>query len=233
MTTAANLSISVVIPAFDAAPYLADALESVQRQDRAADEVLVVDDASTDGSAAVAGGFPGVEVIRHDANLGASAARNTGILRARGRLVAFLDADDLWRPSKLRRQADHLFRHPGLGYSVTMMQDFLEPGVERPRWLKPTALVQPTVGLGTSALMVRREVFDVVGMFDPRLEVHEDTDWFARCDRAGIARGVVDHVLLDRRVHAENLSHRTPTRTADLPRFLKERLDRHRSLDMH
>lgn len=225
-------AISVVIPVFDAAAYLSDALESVRAQDLTDYEVLVVDDASTDASGEIASAFDEVRVLRHDDKRGAAAARNTGIRLARGRLIAFLDADDRWMPAKLRLQADYLRRHAEVGYAVTMKQDFLEPGTSRPSWLKADALDRPTLSLGASTLMVRREVFDEVGLFDPRHEIREDTDWFERCERAGVARGVVDHVLLERRVHDGNLSHRTPNRATDLPSFLKSFLERKRSLGM-
>jgi glycosyltransferase involved in cell wall biosynthesis len=229
-TTERVPSISVVVPVFDAAPYLSDALKSVKGQDLVDYEVLVIDDASTDGSAQIASTFDGVRVFRHGENRGAAAARNTGIRLARGRLIAFLDADDRWRPTKLRIQTDYLSRHLDIDYSVTMMQDFLEPGTSRPPWLKADALQRPTLGLLPSTLMVRSEVFGEIGLFDPRREIHEDTDWFARCERAGIARGIIDHVLLDRRVHARNLSNRKPSHPTDLPSFLKAYLERKRSL---
>ncbi len=99
-------TISVVIPCFDAEAHLGAAIASVLAQTRPVLEVIVVDDGSTDDSARIAESFgPPVRVIRQS-NAGESAARNRGIEAARGEWVAFLDADDLWLPHKLERQAE-------------------------------------------------------------------------------------------------------------------------------
>ena len=97
-------TVSVVIPCFNAAPFLEATLRSVLAQTHAPAEIIVIDDGSTDGSAAVAAVFsPKVTVIRQQ-NRGESAARNRAIDEAHGNWIAFLDADDIWWPDKLERQ---------------------------------------------------------------------------------------------------------------------------------
>ena len=99
-----NPSVTVVIPCFNAAPFLRATLESALNQSHAPCEVLVIDDGSTDQSAAIAASYgPPVRVISQ-ANQGESVARNRGIEEARGSWIAFLDSDDLWMPEKLERQ---------------------------------------------------------------------------------------------------------------------------------
>ena len=99
-------TVSVVIPCYNAAPFLEETLRSVLAQTHAPHEIIVVDDGSTDGSAAVAAAFgPKVTVIRQK-NHGESAARNRAIEQAHGEWIAFLDADDVWQPHKLERQLD-------------------------------------------------------------------------------------------------------------------------------
>ena len=99
-----NPSVTVVIPCFNAAPFLRATLESALNQSHAPLEILVIDDGSTDQSAAIATSYgPPVRVISQ-ANQGESVARNRGIEEAKGSWIAFLDADDLWLPEKLEKQ---------------------------------------------------------------------------------------------------------------------------------
>jgi glycosyltransferase involved in cell wall biosynthesis len=107
-----RVAISVVIPCYNGARFLRETLESVARQTYPADEVIVVDDGSTDASAAVAASFgPPVRVLRQ-ANQGESVARNNGIAAAAGDWIALLDADDLWAPTKLERQVQAVADSP-------------------------------------------------------------------------------------------------------------------------
>src|SRR5438477_8352790 len=104
--------VSVVIPTFNSADYLVQAIQSVLAQTYQDFEIIVVDDASTDNTNGVLQSFADrICYVRQDRG-GPSAARNRGILQARGELIAFLDADDLWRPTKLARQVDYLKCHP-------------------------------------------------------------------------------------------------------------------------
>ena len=122
--------VSVVIPAFNAERHIESCLDSVfgQGSDLAL-EVIVVDDGSTDGTAARLAEFP--QVIRlQQANAGPAAARNAGIGQARGEFVAFLDVDDLWPEGKLRLQIDMLMRHPDAALCFGDCLQFDEAG----RW---------------------------------------------------------------------------------------------------
>ena len=100
-----SAGVSVIIPAYNAEAFIGDAIESVCRQSFGAEEILVVDDGSRDGTAGRAGSYPRVRVIRQE-NAGVSAARNRGIREASCPLVAFLDADDAWREDKLSKQVE-------------------------------------------------------------------------------------------------------------------------------
>ena len=123
-------SISVVIPCHNAAPFLRATIESILQQTRPATEVIVVDDGSTDDSAWIAASFgPPVRVIRQE-NRGESAARNRGIEAATGDWVAFLDADDLWLPTKLERQAEVIRSAPADVVCVTCQFVLFGEGME-------------------------------------------------------------------------------------------------------
>jgi glycosyltransferase involved in cell wall biosynthesis len=111
-------SITVVIPAYNAADYIARAIDSVLAQTRSADEIIVVDDGSTDNTGEIVAGYGSkVKYIRQE-NAGASAARNTGINAATGTWIAFLDADDEWLTDRLKLQIELLQRNPDLVWTT-------------------------------------------------------------------------------------------------------------------
>lgn len=196
--------VSVVIPVFNGERFLDATLASVFAQDYRPIEVIVVDDGSTDGTRAVLERWPEVVVI-HQENAGCGAARNAGIARARGAYIALQDADDLWVPDKLTRQIAHLEAHPEHGYVAALVQSFLEPGCERPIWLTDRQLSEPRPG-GIGNLVMRREMLARLGPLDAAIDT--DADLSIRAHELGIGMGIVDAVLLHRRVHETNLSNR-------------------------
>lgn len=180
-------SVSVVIPVHNRATAVRRAIASVLAQTCQDVEIIVVDDGSTDGTAAAISQIddPRVRVIGHERSRGASAARNTGIRASRGEFVAFLDSDDEWLPSKLERQLKVFARSDnGVGLVYTgaeLLYD--EAGVRRfvPRRrgdLRRLLLRDNCVG-GCSVGMVRRRVLEEVGGFDESLPARQDVDlWF-------------------------------------------------------
>src|SRR5262249_23296673 len=123
--------VSVIVPVYNGEKYLRFALESVVGQKHRPLEIIVVDDGSTDSSAAIAKGFTEVRYL-HQANAGVASARNTGLKAATGAFIAFLDQDDLWLPGKLDRQASFLHENAQAMYVLCGMENFGEPG-ETPR----------------------------------------------------------------------------------------------------
>lgn len=117
-------AVSVVIPCYNGEAYLAETLRSALGQTHPVMEIIVVDDGSTDGSADLASSFgDSVRVVRQQ-NGGEGSARNRGVLEARGELIAFLDADDLWHPRKIERQTAYLDEHPDIGAVTTDVAKF-------------------------------------------------------------------------------------------------------------
>jgi glycosyltransferase involved in cell wall biosynthesis len=111
------MRISVIIPAYNAAAYIERALQSILNQTRAADEILVINDGSTDNTADILRRYESRIRIIEQANAGVSAARNTGIRSANGDWIAFLDADDEWLPEKLAKQCQFHQAHPEIKWS--------------------------------------------------------------------------------------------------------------------
>jgi glycosyltransferase involved in cell wall biosynthesis len=178
------MKISVIVPAYNVEQYIAQAIESCLSQSYAPHEIIVVDDASTDGTAAVAESFPSpVRVIRLAENVGVAEARNRGVQASTGDWLAFLDADDWFLPEKLELQRRCALENPR---AVLIYTYFLvsKDGVESPARFNPPAVLEPMLRyrcafhVGTVAL--RRDVFDSIGGFDPSLRAIEDWDMWLR-----------------------------------------------------
>jgi glycosyltransferase involved in cell wall biosynthesis len=178
-------AVSVIIPVFNAAPLIARALQSVFSQTFADFEVIVIDDGSEDEADLRAALEPWAARITYlrQLNGGPASARNTGIARATGRLLAFLDADDEWRPEKLARQIAYFAQYPETGLLHTAISADVRPpvtpgGPPRPRFCE---LFHSDFFINTLTVMVPRQVITDVGGFDERREIHiEDYDLWLR-----------------------------------------------------
>lgn len=200
-------TISCIIPVFNAAKYLADALDSVLAQTVVPNEIILIDDGSTDESAQVAARYHRHVRLVAQENLGPAAARNRGLRLANGELITFLDADDLWVTHKTARQREAFAQRPDLSICVTHAQNFWAPELQHEQAQADQRYTEPHTGYVCQCLMARREVFDKVGFFDESLRVSEDTDWFARAERAGVLKEVLPEVLVHRRLHSSNTSY--------------------------
>lgn len=220
--------VSVIIPVYNGARYLRAALDSVFAQTYRPLEVIVVDDGSSDESGAIAQSFPEVHYIRQE-NQGVAAARNHGIDAAHGDFYAFLDQDDLWTPEKLKLQIEYLLNNPDLGYTLTQLQFFLEPGATLPAWFRKDLLSTVHTGWVLGTLVVRRTTFEKVGNFATGYSAANDSDWFFRAKTAEIPMAVVPELLLLKRIHEANDSARAKEILSELLRVVKSSLDRQRS----
>lgn len=181
--------VSVVIPAYNAAWCVHKAIDSALAQGVDGVELIVVDDGSTDDTATVLAAYGDRLRVVAQHNGGLSSARNAGIAAARAPLVAFLDADDWWLPGKVARQLELMRQRPDVGFSSTAARVESPDGRLLNLWAAPrwqgSFLVHlfgangDVAGSG-SAVMVRRELFDRVGGFDPGLRSLEDIDMWMR-----------------------------------------------------
>ncbi len=209
-----TVSVSVIIPTHNRAALLPRALGSVFAQSRAADEVIVVDDGSDDGTAAlVARAFPEVCLITQ-CNHGVSHARNRGIDAARGEWLAFLDSDDEWLAHKIERQLAAIEREPGArvchtdevwmrrGRRVNPMEKHRKGGGRIFESCLPLCVISP------SAVMLHRSVFDECGEFDESLEACEDYDlWLRVCVRLPVLY-LPERLVVKHGGHQDQLSRR-------------------------
>lgn len=195
--------VSAVIPVFNGERYLWAALDSVARQTHSPLEVFVVDDGSTDGSAAIAKEFPQFRLIVAG-HRGVSAARNRGVGASSGVYLAFLDADDLWHPDKIKQQVALAEAERRFGL-VTVLQDYRFEGPV-PGWFRGPTDGSPEPGFMPSTWLIRRECWDNVGPFDTAMNHAEDVDWLARARDNGTEFGTVQQLLATRRIHDSNAS---------------------------
>ncbi len=225
MGTGADLRVSVVIPMFDNAAHVAEAIESALAQTYPVLEVLVLDDGSSDESRDVAARFgPPVQLVarRH---AGQGATRNAGAALARGEVLAFLDADDVWLPEKTALQVEVLAADEGCAMVFGRVVQFFSPELGQDGAPRPLGRAEER-GLLPSAMAVRTEAFRRVGGFREDVTFGDFVDWYARAQDAGLRGHVIDDVVLHRRIHAANTGIRDRADRREYVRVLKDVLDR-------
>jgi glycosyltransferase involved in cell wall biosynthesis len=218
--------ISVIIPVYNGERYLAAAVESVIRQSHAPLEILIIDDGSTDGTGQLVHGFAGPIRYVYQENQGPAAARNLGVTLARGELIAFLDADDLWLPEKLERQAALLFTNPAIDMVFGQVEQFSSPDL--PEDFSYIAH-QSQDGLHIGAMLIRRTAFAQVGPFATHYQAGEFIDWYARAMSVGLTQQMLAEVVMRRRLHGNNMMIRQKSATASYTQILKAALRRRRT----
>lgn len=219
-----NSLVSVIIPVLNGEAYIVPAIESVLAQDYRPIEIVVVDGGSTDRTIEVVNRYPDVRVSV-DPTSGAAAGRARGVTEARGRYLAFLDADDLWLPRKLTVQVTALTLDPTLDMVFGYVQQFHSPELDiqarRPIFSGETPAPVP-------AMLIRREAMLRVP-FTTQWRTGEVIDWYIRALEAGLKAAMLPDLMLRRRLHLGNKSlHDQATRT-DYVHILKAALDRRRA----
>ena len=198
--------ISVIVVTYNRAHYIRDALDSIKRQTFKDYEIIVVDDGSTDNTKEVLASYGGIRYIYQEHGE-ISKARNTAVRAAKGKWIATIDSDDLWKEEKLQKQVDYLLAHPDCRIVYTEFSNFTDISEnelnERQRdllqivekWYLPSALIDI-------------KLFDEIGLYDETLTWGEDTDWMFRLKFARVdMEHHIDEVLYLRRVHTTNISN--------------------------
>lgn len=208
--------ISVIIPTYNCDKYIRETINSVLCQTYKDFEVIVVDDGSTDGTRdIIERSFPNVR-YHYTLNQGVSRARNYGIRKAQGEFVAFLDADDFWLPEKLEKQIKVLEADPDLMMVFTDILYFNENGTDTNQYSNRERLMKGDVvtniflksGVGTSSVMVRKSVFEKIGVFEEGLRAAEDDNLWLRI-ALNFKINLIDEVLVHYRITEVSLSRTT------------------------
>lgn len=182
------VTVSVIIPTYNRADLISDAIDSVLNQTYSDYEIIVVDDASTDNTAEVVNRYGDRVHYEVHAHSGASGTRNHGLRAAHGRYIAFLDSDDLFFSTKLEKQIALFEQHPELGMvysSYTSANLEKKPLDEHPAGVYKNGYQELLTGctIATPTVMVRRDVIDQIGMFDEELLIADDIDLWSRIFR--------------------------------------------------
>lgn len=224
-------TVSVIIPTYNRAAYIGDAIDSVLAQTFTDYEIIVVDDGSTDDTAAVVGAYGDQVRYIYQQNGGSSAARNHGLRLAQGEFIAFLDSDDLWSPHKLEHGLNHLRTNPAVGlchtdYHVIDMQGTVLKKHQLHRYAGHIyELLLFGCPIDTSTVMMPAQFARQIGDFDLHLEMMQDIDLWMRAAHAAPI-GHIPQPLTQFRHHSGN-KPRDPARILPFQRYI---LDKHRQI---
>lgn len=195
--------ISVVIPVFNGANFLCQAIESVLSQTVRPMEIIVVDDGSTDSTADLCHHYRGDIRYFYQENQGPATARNFGIKKSSGEFMAFLDADDMWLPGALEVLLSEIDLVAGCKIVVGLVQGV---GQNKEEWIKTE---EPYFGFQFIASLIHRSIFSSVGLFDQSLRLAEDVDWFFRVREKGNKIRFLNEVVALYRRHKDNITNQS------------------------
>ncbi|WP_025742444.1 glycosyltransferase family 2 protein [Aquimarina pacifica] len=224
------MTVSVIIPTYNSEQFIIEALQSVYDQNFAFNEVICIDDASTDNTISlIKKKFPEVLVFSNSQNSGPSFSRNKGIKLATGTVLAFLDSDDIWPSNKIKEQLQQLTADPSLEIIGGLTSYFFMP--ESIKRKETEKLETPHFNAHLGSLLIKKNVFSKVGAFDETLRLSEDQDWFLRVREAKTSMKIIDKVTLNYRVHNKNSTNDLSFKGSGILEVLKKSLDRRRFAD--
>jgi glycosyltransferase involved in cell wall biosynthesis len=224
--------VSVIIPVFNGEKYLREAIESVLAQTYRSFEIILVNDGSTDNSGAIAKSFASQLRYFYQDNSGLAAALNSGIKLSGGCFLSFLDADDLWKEDKLMRQMMVFEDNPHVDIVFGQVKHFYSSELDenqRRRMRIPARVIR---GFFKGSMLIKRDSFFRVGVFDTRWKVGDFVDWYLKAVEKGMKSIVLNDVVTLRRIHADNMGVRERKSQTDFVRILKASLDRRRKIEM-
>ena len=195
-----NELISVIIPVKNGADYLKEALESIKSQNMNT-EIIVVDDCSDDNTVEIAQNF-GCKVVRHEVSKGQVAGKNNGLKVAKGKFVIFLDHDDIMLDSALKRLLSEF--GPDIMAVEAKVQDFCSPELSSDDRNNIKIKSEPYFGLFTGAIIIKKQVFEKIGLLDESFQSGEIIWWQSKMEANNLKIKKIDFVSAKRRVHLKN-----------------------------
>lgn len=219
--------VSVIIPVYNGSRFIRECLESVLNQSYPVQEIIVVNDGSTDDSAQIISTIPGITSINTE-NKGVASARNMGIKHCKGHWVCFIDQDDFWTENSLELKINMVNQNPEAELVIGKQKWFLDGLNEIPAWVKPEQMEGELDGYLLGCSLIRKSLFERYGFFDDKFRFCSDFDWFFRLKDDGIAFDQVDEVVLKKRIHAGNESRHADKSLKELSRAIFNSIKRKR-----
>ncbi len=203
--------ISVIVITRNSAKYLTRCLESILNQGIADLEIVAIDGNSTDGTQQILENAEKTTVFVQSGT-GIANARNQGLTQSKGDLIAFLDSDDFWSPSKLESQRQCLFENPEL----LMVTGYLIKDISGRKGSEKYVALTP------SGVLFRREIFQRYGCFSEKYQIASDHEMFFRLKKSGVKYRVLDRVVMTKTIHQHNLSHKRALYRKEMMNILRE-----------
>ncbi len=222
---------SVIVPVYNCEDYLSEAIESILAQTYRPIEIIVIDDGSTDNSAEIAKRFaPDINYF-FQTNSGLGAALNQGIKLAQGNFFSFLDSDDLWMEDKLSRQMAVFKKKQDLDMVFGHLMQFHSPELSEDE--KKRIIIHAGImpGFFKGTMLIRRESFHRVGLFETGLKLGDFIDWYAKAKEQKLKSFMLSELVMKRRLHNSNMGINERDSRTDYLHILKRSLDRRRKMD--
>lgn len=218
--------VSVVMPLYNAEKFVIEALDSIKaQQGDFRFEVILVHGPSTDTTRMLTQAHDPAYIHLDELRLSDGIARNTGVRAATGEFLAFLDGDDYWTPEKTLKQVAALQESPSLEAVFGHAVEFHEPGQPG----QPRVMGQPIPAYVPGSLLLRREAFLRIGLYDETYKIGSVTSWFLHAQEKKLRYITLPEVVIYRRIHENNLGRREKARQHEYVRAIKAALDRRRA----
>ena len=221
--------VSVIIPVYNGEKYLEQTLESALNQDYPQQEIIVVDDGSTDKTKKIIKKYPEIKYYCQQ-NQGTAAALNFGLKKAQGEFLSFLGADDFWPLNKTSLQIKAFRNDPNLDAVSGHVKQFLSPDVAEKMNNRIRFSEESLPGQIVSAMLTKREAFFRIGLFETQWQVGSEMGWILRASEGGLRTKVLKEIVYHRRIHDNNKGLTKKEFIQQRTHILKEALDRRRGI---
>lgn len=222
-------TVSVIMTVQNGERYLEESINSILSQTHKAYEIIIVNDGSTDGTSKILEQFRDEILILNQEKSGIAAGWNSGIQKSTGKYISFLDSDDYWPTNKIERQLEIVSSNSEITMSFGYVKQFYSPELSEEERALKRCPEKPAPGFSSGTMLISKQDFMSVGMFNPKWSKGIFSDWFLRAKDLGMTMHMNKTTFLYRRIHLNNHGILKREKYNDYVRMLKESLDRRRS----